>query len=195
MAKVLFVSFLAFAGVLAVSSQSVCPDIIPRAGWAARTPRSIPVLPIRPAPFVIAHPTQTPPCRTQAECSATIRDIQAFQMEANGWPDISYHFIIGSDYRIYEGRGWGRLGENVGGFSNQAINVGFIGTFNQNPITEGGLVALDALIACGISAGALAQNVDVAAQCQVTNIVSCSATTVFGWVSEHPRFTANPVPV
>lgn len=195
MAKVLLVSFLVFAGVLAASAQSACPEIISRGGWAARTGRVVPVLPIRPAPFVIVHPTQSMPCRSQGECSETIRNIQAFQLDGNGWPDISYHFLIGSDYRIYEGRGWGRLGENVGGFSNQAINIGFIGTFAQEPLTPRGLELLDEVIACGISIGALAQNVNVLAQCQVTNIVSCSATTVFDWVSEHPRFAANPTPV
>lgn len=31
-------------------------------------------------------------------------------MQVNQWPDISYHFVIGTDGRIYQGRGWGRFG-------------------------------------------------------------------------------------
>lgn len=193
MAKVLQVCFLIFAGLLAVSAQ--CPNIIPRGGWNARTPRAVPVLPIRPAPFVVVHATQTAPCTSQADCSAIIRDIQTFQMEANGWPDISYHFLVGEDNNIYEGRGWGRLGQNIDQFTNQAINIGYIGTFATTTPAESAAALLDSLVNCGVSAGALAQNVEVVAQCQVTRFVSCPASTIFEWISEHERFTDSPTPV
>lgn len=50
---------LIFAGILAVSAQgpSPCPYIVPRSGWSGRDARFVPVLPIRPAPFVVVHPT------------------------------------------------------------------------------------------------------------------------------------------
>lgn len=193
MAKVLQVCFLIFAGVLAVSAQ--CPTTIPRGGWNARTPRAVPVLPIRPAPFVVVHATQTAPCTTQTECSVIIRDIQTFQMEANGWPDISYHFLIGGDNNIYEGRGWGRLGQNVELFTNQAINVGFIGMFANSSPSDAQLALLNSLVDCGLSAGALATTVNAVAQCQVTRFISCEATQIFEWIGEHPRFTDSPTPV
>jgi hypothetical protein len=59
---------------------------------------------------VIVHPTGTRDCTIQADCSAVIRDIQDFQIQVNAWQDISYHFIIDSEGRIYQGRGWGRHG-------------------------------------------------------------------------------------
>lgn len=178
---------------MAVSAQANCPDIISRLAWGSRTTNAdVPVLPIRPAPFVVIHHTQTAVCTTIVECSPIIRDIQFFHMAGNGWRDISYHFLMGADYRLYEGRGWGRRGENVGDFTNQAINIGLIGTFQVDPPTENVLQVLDNLIDCGIASGALAQNVRVVAQCQVTPIVSCEGSTIFDWVSEHPRFEANP---
>lgn len=197
MVKVLLISFLIFAGVSAISAQNECPYIIPRGGWNARTPtRVVPVLPIRPAPVVVIHATNTVPCDNTVACSAFIRDIQSFHMEANGWPDISYHFLIGADYRIYEGRGWGRIGENVERFTNQAINIGFLGTFNRDPPSERVTALINSLIECGISEGALDQDVVVVAQCQVNpRIVSCDRTTIFNWISEHPRFEAEPRPV
>lgn len=193
MTKILQVSFLVVAAILAVSAQ--CPAVIPRGGWSTRTARIVPVLPIRPAPFVIVHPTGTEPCTSQAGCSAAIREIQDFQVDGNGWPEISYHFLIGGDNRIYAGRGWGRQGANVERFSNQAINIGYIGRFNNDRPTAEAAALLDSLVACGISAGALASDVNVIAQCQVTGIVSCEATTIFEWISEHSRFTQNPQPV
>ena len=193
MATILQISFLVLASVLAVSAQ--CPVVIPRSGWNAREARFVPVLPIRPAPFVIVHPTGTASCTLQAECSEIIRNIQDFQMQANGWPDISYHFLIGGDNRIYQGRGWGREGVNVGQYSNQAINVGFIGSFQQNRPSAEALELLESLIGCGVGARALDQDVNVFAQCQATIMVGCSATTIFDWISEHPLFISNPHPV
>lgn len=178
------------------AQDNVCPDIIPRGGWSARAPRFIPPLAIRPAPFVVVHPANNAPCTTLIECAYTARNIQTFQMDVNGWPDVSYHFMIGSDYRIYEGRGWGRMGENVEGFNNQAINVALMGTFLTQPPTARLVETLDALIACGVSQGSLAQDVAVIAQCQANpRIVSCERTTIFGWAQEHPRFVADPRPV
>ncbi|CRL05860.1 CLUMA_CG019133, isoform A [Clunio marinus] len=194
MVKVLQVSLLFFVGILAVHGQ--CPRIIPRSGWAPReSGRLVPVLPIRPAPLVVVHPTGTASCTNQADCSAIIRDIQAFQIDANGWADISYHFLVGGDNNIYQGRGWGRMGENIGQFTNQAINIGYIGTFTDELPAENIAAHLDSLINCGVSARALDTTANVVAQCQVTNMVACDATTIFQWVSEHPRFIETPRPV
>lgn len=116
-------------------------------------------------------------------------------MQANGWADISYHFLIGGDNQIYEGRGWGRRGENVGLFSNQAINIGYIGNYRQAPPAGVEADLLDSLIQCGINLRALHPEVRTIAQCQVSTIVACEASTIFDWISEHPRFEANPRPV
>lgn len=196
MAKVLQVSVLLLASVLAINAQvPTCPNIIPISGWGARAGRFVPVLSIRPAPFVVVHQTGTAGCTTQMECSAVIRDIQSFQLDGNGWPEISYHFLIGGDNRIYAGRGWGRMGQNVDAFSNQAINVGYIGTFAQNPPTAETQALLNTLIDCGIESRALAANVAVVSQCQVTRIVSCEGSAIHTWIQGHPRFQATPTPV
>lgn len=189
------VLFLVLAVTAVVTAQNNCPVIFPRGSWSTRSASFIPVLPIRPAPFVVFHPTQQQPCASLATCSPIIRDIQTFHIEANGWPDISYHFLIGADYRIYEGRGWGRVGVNVDRFSNQAINVGLIGGFSTSVPSVNATNVINEFINCGISVGALAADVTVLAQCQVTNMVSCEATTIFQWLSDHSRFVSNPRPV
>lgn len=189
MVKILQVLFTV-AGISAVFAN--CPDIVPREGWAPREARFIPALAIRPAPFVIVHPTGTDTCETQAECSAIIRDIQAFQLDSNGWPDISYHFLIGGDNRIYQGRGWSRMGQNVGGFTNQAINIGYIGRFVNDRPSEEAAQHLESLLECGISLQDLSTDAHVIAQCQATPMVGCSATAIFEWISEHLRFNEDP---
>lgn len=86
------------------------------------------------------------------------------------------------------GRGWSRIGENTGDFTNQAINIGFLILSS----TVDGWAWLDSLIDCGIREGHLTQNVNVVAQCQVTDFISCSASGVYAWISGHPRFIENP---
>lgn len=196
MSKIILVSVLVIASVLAVAAQSACPTIVPRQGWLARTPGlPLPLLAVRPAPFVIVHPTATAACSTPDVCSEQLRNIQDFQMEGNGWRDISYHFLIGEDNRIYAGRGWAREGENVDEFNNQAINVGYIGSFNTVQPTEAAAALLDSLIECGISQGTLAEDVRVIAQCQAVPFVGCAQTTIFDWISENPRFESDPTAV
>lgn len=45
------------------------------------------------------------------------------------------------------------MGENVGVFSNQAINIGFVGRFTRDPLSERELNILNSLIDCGIAKG------------------------------------------
>lgn len=195
MAKLSFLSIFVAAFFIAALAQAPCPLMYSRENWGARLSRHVPVLPIRPAPLIVIHPTLTGICAHIDECAPIIRDIQEFQVEANGWPDISYHFLMAADYRVYQGRGWGRLGENIKAFTNQAINIGFIGPFRTQPPSINVTNALEELISCGISLGALAQNVRIVAQCQVTPMVSCEASQIYNYVSTLERFEPNPRPV
>lgn len=189
------VSLLIFGVLASAAAQEDCPEIIPRGAWGGFPARHVPVMPIRPAPFVIIHPTHRiidELCTTAPACSAKLRDIQSFQMLANGWPDISYHFIMTAQQVFYTGRGWGRMGENVGAYNNQAINVGFLGMeFTPGAITAGNF---NRFIECGIQRGFLDANVRIVAQCQITGIVTCDTSNLYDWVTEHPRFEPNPQP-
>lgn len=190
---------LVICGVLAsAAAQEGCPDFVARAAWGGFPARFVPVLPIRPAPYVVVHPTHLTideTCTTMPVCAAKLRDIQNFQMLANGWPDISYHFVMTAQNVFYTGRGWGRLGENVGEYNNQAINVGFLGSFQQNMPGDLNTETFNRFLDCGIQQGFLDANVRVLAQCQVTGIVACDSSRIHEWISEHPRFESNPHPV
>jgi hypothetical protein len=42
-------------------------------------------------------------------------------MDTNGWADIGYSFGVGEDGRIYEGRGWDRVGAHTSGYNSNGI--------------------------------------------------------------------------
>lgn len=94
--------------------------IITREEWGARPPRSRVTVPwSRRTGFVVhysaASPDQTP------------RQIQNYHMDARGWADIGYNFLVDDEGRIYEGRGWTTLGAHASGHNEETIGVCWIG--------------------------------------------------------------------
>ncbi len=61
-----------------------------------------------------------------------MRGIQRFHMDSRGWCDVGYHFLIGSDGRIYEGRPLRFLGAHVGGHNTGNIGISFIGCYHTS---------------------------------------------------------------
>ena len=93
----------------------------------------------------------TPQCSTKSACIARVKSIQNGHMNNNvkgklkyfahavsqqiislqRWSDIGYSFLIGGDGRVYEGRGWKRVGAHTGGYNSVGYGVSFIGTFTS----------------------------------------------------------------
>lgn len=62
--------------------------------------------------------------------AAMVRGFQRYHMDSNGWCDIGYHFLIGADGTIYEGRPLDQLGAHVGGHNSGNIGIAFVGCFD-----------------------------------------------------------------
>ncbi len=60
-----------------------------------------------------------------------MRSIQHYHMDTRGWCDIGYHFLVGIDGRIFEGRPVELLGAHVSGNNTGNIGVSFIGCFHS----------------------------------------------------------------
>ncbi|CAO1432129.1 unnamed protein product [Diamesa serratosioi] len=192
MGKLILLALVSLFQILVVRGQ--CPTFVTRNVWGARSVGGIGVMPIRPVPLVIVHQTGTEFCTRQSQCSQIVRTLQAFHIDVNGWPDLSFHFLIGEDNLIYTGRGWTQRGENVNQFNNQAINIAYIGNFNNRMPSTTTRALLDSFIQCGITAGHLTSTVSVIASCQV-NVQNCSSNTIFEFISAHPRYNSTPRPV
>lgn len=61
-----------------------------------------------------------------------MRGIQSFHMNTRGWCDVGYHFLIGSDGKVYEGRPLNLLGAHVGNNNSGNIGISFIGCFHSS---------------------------------------------------------------
>jgi hypothetical protein len=74
------------------------------------------------------HYTVTP----SSDPARQVRGIQRYHMDTRGWCDVGYHFLVGVDGTIYEGRPLELLGSHVGGNNSRNIGVSFVGCFHSS---------------------------------------------------------------
>ena len=95
-------------------------DIISRAEWGARAPRSRATVSWGDRTEVVVHYSEGP-------TTQTVRSIQDFHLDGRGWADIGYNFLVDVQGRIYEGRGWLTVGAHAPGHNASGIGVCMIG--------------------------------------------------------------------
>lgn len=93
----------------------------------------------RPNRMTIHH-TVTPN-NDSLSMAARMRQIQAYHMRDRGWCDIGYHFLVGQDGRVYEGRPENRLGAHVAGHNTNNSGISFIGDFSWVAPSSGQMAA------------------------------------------------------
>jgi flagellar hook assembly protein FlgD len=117
-------------------SQAGSPAIVSRKAWFANeeivraAPRYAPALKL-----AIVHHTAGSNDYTRAQAAAIVRGIELYHVEANGWNDIGYNFLVDRFGTIYEGRGGGIernvIGAHALGFNSGTVGVALIGNFEH----------------------------------------------------------------
>lgn len=107
-------------------------EFVSRSEWGAKPPKQI--QPIGKAvPYVIIHHSESPAaCFTSAKCSQAMRSMQRFHQNERGWDDIGYSFAIGGDGKVYEGRGFDRVGAHAPSYNDKSIGIVLIGNWQGN---------------------------------------------------------------
>jgi N-acetyl-anhydromuramyl-L-alanine amidase AmpD len=110
------------------------PAIISRAAWGARPPKSN--YSSHSPQRIVVHHTYIPN-QSQYKGAASIRGIQNYHMDnANTkWADIGYHFLIGPEGTIYQGRPETVVGAHCSPNTN-SVGVCLIGDYDpgKDPI-------------------------------------------------------------
>jgi len=103
---------------------------VTRAQWGARATRATTThSPNR----ITIHHTATPNNDTLS-MPARVRQMQNYHMDTLRWADIGYHFLIGQDGLVYEGRAAHLVGSHTSGHNTNNIGITFIGNFHtMNP--------------------------------------------------------------
>ncbi|XP_066995625.2 peptidoglycan-recognition protein 2 [Anabrus simplex] len=134
-----------------------CPNIISRAGWGARSAKSVDYM-IIPVQYAIIQHTDTPICTSMRECVERVASIQAYHMNTLGWDDIGFSFLVGGDGNVYEGRGWHKVGAHTKGFNKKGLGIVLIGNFNDALPPRAQLEAVKKLMECGVELGELSED-------------------------------------
>ncbi len=106
------------------------PAVVERATWGARPPKSS-YTPHTPQRLIVHHSYQ--PDQAKYKGAATIRGIQNYHMDdpKTSWADIGYHFLIGPDGVIYQGRPEGVVGAHCSPNTN-SVGICVIGNYDPN---------------------------------------------------------------
>ena len=157
------------------------PAIIPRSGWGAneKIVRAGPYFAER-LRFALVHHTAGKRPATPQESAAIVAGIQRFHVNANGWNDIGYNFLVDPFGQIFEGRVGGIEAPVVGAHA-RGFNIGSVGVAVLGDCHTGGAVTPEALAAL---AALLAWRLDVA---HLDPATLRSITS--GGNSRHPAFT------
>lgn len=112
------------------------PQIVTREQWAAD--ESI----VREGPYYapdvdrgFVHHTVGPNDYTLKEAPGIVRAVMEYHVNANGWADIGYNFLVDRFGTIYEGRAGGMdravIGAQAGGFNTGSTGVALMGTYTD----------------------------------------------------------------
>ena len=124
------------------------PSIVSRRDWGARQPKKGYSY-HSPRKLTIHHTYR--PLASSFQGASTIRGIQNYHMDSNGWSDIGYHFLIGTyssgSTVIYEGRPDNVIGAHTGGANTNNVGVNLIGDYDIEQVHPNGYKAMIRVLA------------------------------------------------
>ncbi|XP_047630341.1 N-acetylmuramoyl-L-alanine amidase [Phacochoerus africanus] len=173
-----------------------CPAIHPRCRWGAAPYRGSPKPLKLPLGFLYIHHTYVParPCTDFALCAANMRSMQRFHQDTQGWDDIGYSFVVGSDGYVYEGRGWHWVGAHTRGHNSRGFGVALIGNYTAELPSEAALRTVrDELPHCAVRAGLLQPDYALLGHRQLVR-TDCPGDALFNMLRTWPRFNMNVKP-
>jgi uncharacterized protein with LGFP repeats len=113
------------------------PAIADRGAWGARPPKDV-ASDAASLKMAFVHHTAGSNDYAPGDVPRILRADQAYHMDARGWDDIGYNFIVDRFGRIWEGRGGGIdraiIGAHAGGFNTGSTGVAVIGTFSNTAV-------------------------------------------------------------
>ncbi|CAC5407389.1 PGRP [Mytilus coruscus] len=168
-----------------------CSDvkIISRDSWGARRPGSTSTI-HTPVPDFFIHHTDGGYCTSFSACISQMKGIQNYHMDSRKWADIGYSFLVGEDGKIYEGRGWDKVGAHTSGYNSRGLAASFMGNFATRAPNSAALNAVKKLIQCGISKGKVSQSYALFGHRDVSTS-TCPGTALYNVIKTWARFKAH----
>ncbi|CAF1961711.1 unnamed protein product [Rotaria magnacalcarata] len=157
------IMWLIYSLLLAVvNAQSPCDGVsfVDRGEWGAREPFEIQNLTRKPLSFYMIHHESeiATKCYDDDSCIEQVQNIQYNHQNRLDYVDIGYHFLVGENGKVYEGRGWDRQGAHSTGWNKDSFGICIIGNFNTASPNAKTLKAVRSWIECGVERGHVKEN-------------------------------------
>jgi N-acetylmuramoyl-L-alanine amidase len=105
--------------------------VVHRHQWGAKPSKSN-SSPMNGIKRITLHHTSEYPGMNQLTDRQTIQAIARYHRDSLNWADIGYHYLIGRDGKIYEGRPVSLQGAHTGGHNTHNLGISVIGHFVKN---------------------------------------------------------------
>ncbi len=123
-------------------------DIVDRADWGARPPKTTPQQITTPTPELWLHHTAS----SDGE-AARVRAIQRYHQDVKGWNDIAYSYLVSGGGTVYEGRGAGVSGAHTKNHNSISHAICVLGHYDKTQPTEASLASVVELLQHGHAQG------------------------------------------
>ena len=132
-------AFRTSAPAAVVPAAAAQPAVVTRGQWGARSQVCAPDVASRLEGAVVHHTAGSNSYTTQAQAMEQIRNDQAYHIDARGWCDIGYNFIVDKWGTIYEGRAnslnQAVIGVHASGANTGTVGVSMLGNYDTVPTT------------------------------------------------------------
>ncbi|XP_071041563.1 peptidoglycan recognition protein 3 [Parasteatoda tepidariorum] len=174
--------------------ESLNKFLVHRSDWGAKEPTGVLQCLPGPVEYIIIHHTVTPSCTSFTECSKSMRTIQLQHQKDNKWLDIGYHFVIGGDGHVYEGRPWYKVGAHTKYHNKKSIGIALIGDFDKEAPDPSMLDLIPKIAWCGVEKGYLRSDFKVIAH-RDAYCTTCPGDALYKIIKTWPRFPKKvPIP-
>lgn len=171
-------------------------DIVSRAAWEAKEPRSksTKLSSLPPKYVIVSHTGLSTSCSVSkpSNCAGHVKAIQTRHQTHKGYNDIAYNFLVGSDGKVYEGRGFDVEGEHTIGYNNNSIGLAFIGEFEYKIPTQRLFDTAKSFLNSAVQLGKLANDYKLIAEKQLTYNTNSPGKNVIGVIETWPHWVGSP---
>jgi hypothetical protein len=169
---------------MGVETQALVRDRLPssmyvsRSAWGARARSCTGTH--SPARLTVHH-TVTPN-NDGMSMPARMRQIQSYHIDSRGWCDVGYHFLIGQDGKVYQGRMEKTIGAHAAGANTNNVGISFIGDYmTRSPTAAQRTAAANVMAAMHREYGFTLNRTNVQGHRQVgSTSTSCPGDELYG---------------
>ncbi|KAG8194158.1 hypothetical protein JTE90_002365 [Oedothorax gibbosus] len=167
-------------------------EIVTRDRWGARQPKSTQFM-ATPVPHLFIHHTAMNECNDFESCKRMMQSMQNFHMDERGWADIGYNFVIGGDGRVYEGRGWNRVGAHTKGYNKVGIAFTLMGNYTSKAPSELMISTTNKLITLAENQNYVKSDYQLHGHRDACT-TECPGDTLYSIIEKWPHFKKGPLP-